>query len=151
MELTQKYPLDFLGKYKLTALEDKIICEYKSLTTEYNHEFLYSDIKPTYYKAKAGDQKWFTVAFIIFVLGSASTIFLNNFDTASFMILFITIGMSIIAIMRAFIKREFITFYTKDNFSIPILLHKGDMPQNKEMADFIIYKIESIKNKEASI
>ncbi|MCK5708879.1 MAG: hypothetical protein KAI43_14630 [Candidatus Aureabacteria bacterium] len=148
MELTQKYPLDFLGKYKLTALEDKIICEYKSLTTEYNHEFLYSDIKPTYYKAKAGDQKWFTVALIIFAIGFASALILKSFHTLSFFLFSITIGLSIIAVIRAFIKREFITFYTKDNFSIPILLHKSDMPQNNEMADFIISKIESIKKKE---
>ena len=42
MELIQRYPLDFLGKYKITAMEDKIICEYKSLNYEYINEFSYS-------------------------------------------------------------------------------------------------------------
>ena len=69
MKLSQTYPAHYFGRQTLTALEDKVIVQYKNLLSEYTVEYPYSVFGTKFVAGKHGDAAWTTLGWYLFLVG----------------------------------------------------------------------------------
>lgn len=144
MEIKQKYILHGFGKIKITALDDKVICEFKSLFSDYIMEHNYVDIDTHYIKGKASNNKWSDVGWFFVIVLIFLTPFIRNhslFFYVSLPILFIALA-SFAMLLR---KQEYISFTIRSSGRHFSIIKPS---QHKEFVDYLIGKIEKANQKQ---
>lgn len=144
-EITQKYTLNFFGRSKITALEDKVVYRYKNLREEFTAEVAYKDLSPDCMKYKRADDSLVSIGWAFF--GIALCLSLVSSATNNRMLVTAVLSTLVVFGLLCFIsvlfRREYIYFYKRNGkVAFLIAMDKKDFPKNKEIADYIISKIQ---------
>ena len=145
MEIVETYPLNWLGKAKITALEDRIIFEFTNLKVSYTREYLYEEINPNVLKGKRCERWWGSLGFIILVIGVIQSVFfraIGDRNLVSFVVLCASLLLCIAFNLVSFVKKEIVCFYQKNGeLAFEVICDRND-PMKEEMTEFIIQRIQ---------
>ena len=146
LEIVQKY---LFAKHKIIALDDRVIIEHKKLTTEYQSEYRYSELKSKVTRGKSSDSGWTELGFIfligIMVLSIVVSItYPKAFNNPSNSILPLgLVVLMLFAFSLRLVKYDCVWFDNKDDdFVFVVRLTKRDREQGEKVIKFIIDKIK---------
>lgn len=141
-------------KEKITALEDRAIVEYSSLTKEYRVEYKYSDLKPRVVRGRSGDSSWTNIGNNLLATAFAiafTSVFLFRafFDSPYYRVVVLGIGaLALVAHCLRLVKYDKVWFDEKDGSSgLLIKLTR----QNREEAEKLISYVTLMVNQGESI
>ena len=145
MEIIETYPLNWLGKAKITALDDRVIFEYANLKVRYTREYLYGEINPNVLRGKRGESRWGGLGFVILAIGVIQGVFsrlIVKRSLISLVLLCVSVLLCIAFNLVAFMKKEIICFYQKNGeLAFEVICDRND-PMKEEIAKFIIEKTQ---------
>ncbi len=154
MELVN--PIFLFEKQKITALEDRVIVEYKSLVKEFRVEYKYSELKSRVVRGRSSDPAWnnignflFGTAFVIAV----TSVFLFRDFIASPYYRIVVLGLAALGLIAhglRLVKHDKVWFDEKDdNSNVMIKLPKKNREEAEKMISYITEKIHASESKSA--
>jgi hypothetical protein len=154
MELTNQIFL--FEKQKITALDDRVVIEYKSLVKEFRVEYKYSELKSRVVKGRSGDPVWNSIGNVLiataFTIGASSVFLFPNFLHSPYYRI-VVLGLAtlgLIAYGLRLVKHDKVWFDEKDdNSSFMIKLPKKNREETEKMISYITEKILASESKSA--
>lgn len=130
---------------KIIALEDKVIQSYRNLLEEITSELSYKDLSANFVRYRRADKSLVNVGFALLAIGCMLSVILRTMHCRTLVVAILPalLILGVICFISALFKREYIYFYEKNGrVSFVIAMDKSDFPQNKEMVDYIVSKIQ---------
>jgi len=122
MKLIQNYPAHYLGKQTITALDDKLIIQYRNLLSEYTIVHKYSEISKRTVTGRSGDHQWTELGWYLLLMIAIIrilTIYLfPGVNEVAVRVSLVLLVFGLIAHLMRFVKTERVYFYSKGNESI---------------------------------
>ncbi|MEK6751379.1 MAG: hypothetical protein AABZ00_03855 [Chloroflexota bacterium] len=139
---------NLLETENITALEDKVIVEYKTPIKEYRVEYKYNELKSRVVRGKSGDPNWTSIGYFLisamFVLTFVLTfVFPGIFKDPYYRLLPLGLaGLALIAFSLRLIKYDKVWFDDKhDNTACVIKLTTSNRENGEKIISYMIDKI----------
>jgi hypothetical protein len=139
---------NFLERNRITALNDKLVVEFKNLVKEYRIEYSYDELKPKVIRGKSGNTVWTTLGLYLLsafalVTFAMVVLFREVLNYPYSRLLPVSLAMlAIIAFCISLIKYETVWFDDHDNNAACVIKFSAKNREHAEkMIDYITENI----------